>query len=189
MKIFINTLILIILATNSAVFAADAYLYDKDRGLWSLKGPSSEFGVAREYSPGTKLSIVAGTAENGFTQVVDQGGLTSWVPSNYLLPAASVRLDSALLQIEQLKSEHQKSIKKLQVELSAKGPLEEINQKLQSNIAAMQIELEQLKQSNSAISSRFNREVFFAGGATIFVGLLFGWLIGLRGKKRNDAWS
>jgi SH3 domain protein len=189
MKMMISAVFIFVLTGFSSAYAENAYVYDKDKGLWSRKGPSTEFGVAKKYVPGSKLEIVAKTAENGFTQVIDNRGVKSWIPSNYLLPTANIQLDLSLNQIKTLKADHQKAIKKLQAELSARGPLEQINQKLQSNIAAMQIELEQLRQSNDAIGSRFNREVYFAGGATILVGLFFGWLVGLRGRKRNDAWS
>lgn len=169
--------------------AEGAYIYDKDRGLWSRTGPSKEHKVAKKYPPGTKLQIIEGQTENGFTQVMDKNGYKSWILSNYLLPSANIHLDQALIDIAQLKLTHQAEIKRLQSELSARAPLEKTNQNLQAKIAKMQIELDQLTQSNDVISSRFNREVFFAGGLTIFVGILFGWVFAARGRKRNDAWG
>jgi len=178
-----------LLMTSFLVSAESAYIYDKDRGLWSLTGPSKEYKVAKKYPPGTKLQIVDGKTENGFTQIMDKNGFKSWILSNYLLPSANINLDKALAEIEQLKLSHQTEIKRLQAELSARAPLEKTNQNLQAKIAKMQIELDQLTQSNDVISSRFNREVFFAGGLTIFIGILFGWVFAARGRKRNDAWG
>ena len=169
--------------------AESAYIYDKDRGLWSLTGPSKEYKVSKKYPPGTKLQIIQGKAENGYSQVMDKNGLKSWILSNYLLPAANVTLDQAVLDLEQLKVTHQSEIRRLQSDLKARAPLEKTNQNLQAKIAKMQIELDQLTQKNDVISSRFNREVFFAGGLTIFVGILFGWVFAARGRKRNDAWG
>ncbi len=104
-------------------------------------------------------------------------------------PTANILLDDALNQIEKLSHKHQAEILSLQRKIKAMEPLEKINQKLQSQSAETKIQLEQLQQSNTAISSRFNREVFFAGGLTILVGIFLGWLISLRGKKRSSAWS
>ena len=189
MKILLFFVFLVSTWLSFSLNAESAYIYDKDKPLWSLAGASKDFRVEFKYPPGTKLQIIAGEVENGYTHVIDAKGRKSWIPSNYLLPSANVFLDKALDDIEKQKSIHQRELKRLQAELSAKAPLEKINQKLQSKIARMQIELNILKQSNSAISNRFNREVFFAGGLTIFIGILFGWIFGVRGRKRNDAWS
>jgi len=189
MKKIVLFLFIPLLIASFFVSAESAYIYDKDRGLWSRTGPSKEYKVSKKYPPGTKLQIVDGKTENGFTQIMDKNGFKSWILSNYLLPSANINLDKALVEIEQLKLTHQAEIKRLQAELSARAPLEETNRNLQAKIAQMQIELDQLTQSNDVISSRFNREVFFAGGLTIFIGILFGWVFAARGRKRNDAWG
>ena len=182
------TLLLLTLVSYD-LMAQDAYIYDKDRGLWSRTGPSKEYRVAKKYPPGTKLEILDTPSENGFSQVMDKNGYKSWILSNYLQPAANVNLDQALVDLESQKKRYLEEVNRLQAELSARAPLEKTNEALQEKIAKMQVELEQLEQSNEVISSRFNREVFFAGGLTIICGILFGWLFGSRNKKRNSAWS
>lgn len=189
MRYAIIPIVITLLTLSFTTFAENAYIYDKDRGLWSRSGPSKEHRVAKKYPPGTKLQVLDVESENGFNQVMDKNGYKSWILSNYLLPSANVNLDSALEEIKALKIKHQDETNRLQSELSARAPLEKRNQALQAKIAKMQMELEQLSQSNDVISSRFNREVFFAGGLTIFVGILFGWFFAARGRKRNDAWS
>lgn len=175
------------------VTAEDAYIYEQEqvqeRGIWTRTGPSKEYRVSHRYLPGTKLSIIAGTATNGYTQVIDNGGRKSWVRSSVLTPTLNVLLDQARLQIAELKQTHEDEIKALQAELSARAPLEKMNQTLQSKVAEMQFELENLRQSNQAMSAGFDRDTYFAGGATVIVGLFLGWLLGLRGRKRNSAWN
>ncbi|MBV1907884.1 MAG: hypothetical protein KUG78_01095 [Kangiellaceae bacterium] len=189
MKLIISILIVLGVVASFSTLANNAYIYDKSKIIWSLKGPSKEFSVAVKYPPGTKLTSIAGTENNGYTQVVDSRGRKSWVISSLLLPTANILLDQTRIEISALKVEHGKQVRELQSELAARAPLEKMNETLQSNIAGMQVELEQLRQSNSAMSNRFNREVYFAGGITVIVGILFGWIFGLRGRKRNSAWS
>ncbi len=172
------------------ISAKTVYVYDKAK-LWSRTGPSNEFKVYLKLSPGTRLEVVGQNIETGYTQVRDIKQREFWIKSEYLAatPTANILLDDALNKIKNLSQHHKTNVNALERRIKTMQPLENINQKLQSKIAKMDIELERLTQSNEAISSRFNREVFFAGGITIIVGILFGWVFGLRGRKRNDAWS
>jgi len=193
MKITVSLLLSIMAFYSLNAAAESAYIYEQEqvqeRGIWTRTGPSNEFKVSNKYLPGTKLNIIAGTSSNGYTQVIDSRGRKSWIRSSVLTPTANTLLDQARLDMAKMQTEHDKQIKTLQAELSARAPLEKMNESLQSNIAEMQIELEQLRQANTAMSSRFNREVYFAGGVTILVGILFGWIFGLRGRKRSSAWG
>ena len=172
------------------VSAKSVYVYDKAK-LWSRTGPSNEFKVYIKLLPGTRLEVLGENTETGYTQVRDDKQRDFWIKSEYLAvtPTANILLDEALNKIKRLSQQHKTNIQVLERRIKTMEPLEKINQKLQSKIATTDIELERLKQSNEAISNRFNREVFFAGGITIIVGILFGWVFGLRGRKRNDAWS
>jgi uncharacterized protein YgiM (DUF1202 family) len=172
-----------------ALMAENGYIYEKNKGIWSLKGSSKDFGVHTKYPAGTLLEIIKNEEQNGYSHVSDENGNQSWILSSYLLPAKSVLLDKALLDMEQLKISHELGLKKLQSALSARAPLEEVNQKLQSKIATMQMELEELRHAKSLFTDRFNREVYFAGGVTIIVGIFLGWLFFSGRRKRNDAWG
>lgn len=189
MKIILYFLLIITACLAFQSQAESAYIYDKDRIIWTLKGPAKDFGVFDKYVPGSKFQIVPGKSENGFTLVIDDSGRQSWIPSNYLLPSANVLFDKARKDITKQKDDHAKKVKQLQSDIAARAPLEEVNRKLQSKLAKMQNELQILRESNRAFSSRFNREIFFAGGSTVIVGILFGWLFGVRGRKRHDGWS
>lgn len=173
----------------SALMADSAYIYDKNKGLWSLRGAAKDFKVDTKYPPGSLFKIIAGQEKNGYSLVGDENGHQSWILSSHLLPVKSIELDKALLDIQQLKTSHEGELKKLQSALNARAPLEKVNQKLQSKIAKMQIDLEQLEHINNAFTNSFNREVFFAGGTTIIAGIFFGWLIFSGGRKKNDAWN
>jgi len=178
------------LVSAKAALAQTVYVYDKAK-LWTHTGPSNEYKVAKELSPGTRLEVMTVNTETGYTQVKDIKQREFWIKSEYLTatPTANILLDDALNKIKQLSQQHQTKVQALERRIKSMQPLENINQKLQSKIAEMDIDLERLNQSNEAISSRFNREVFFAGGLTIIIGIVFGWVFGLRGRKRNSAWS
>ncbi len=193
MKAITLLLLSVMFFIGPAAIAESAYIYEQeqiqDRGIWTRTGPSKEYKVSNRYLPGTKLSIIAGTATNGYTQIIDNRGRKSWIRSSVLTPTSNVLLDQARLEIAELKQNHEDEVKALQAELSARAPLEKMNQTLQSKIAEMQFELESLRQANQAMSAGFDRDTYFAGGVTVIVGILLGWLFGLRGRKRNSAWS
>ncbi len=175
---------------TKAVSAKSVYVYDKAK-LWSRTGPSNQFKVYLKLLPGTRLEVIGENTETGFTRVRDVKQREFWVKSDFLTPkpTANILLDDALSKMDKLSKQHQTNIQALERKIKTMQPLENINQKLQTKIAKMNIEIEQLKQSNSAMSTRFYRDVFFAGGVTILAGMLFGWFFSSRGRKRNDAWS
>ena len=190
MKINLFSIFCLLGLVGCPISAKTVYVYDKAK-LWSRTGPSNEFKVYLKLLPGTHLEVLGENTETGYTQVRDVKQREFWIKSDYLTatPTANILLDDALNKIDKLSQQHMSNIQALERRIKIMQPLENINQKLQSKIATMEIELERLTQSNAAISSRFNREVYFAGGITIIVGILFGWVFGLRGRKRNDAWS
>ncbi len=166
-----------------------AYVYDKGK-IWTRSGPSKEFRVKHKVLPGTKLDILSENTDSGYTQVKDIKGREFWIKSNYLTktPTASLLLENALNRLDKERSQSTQEIQKLQREINAMKPLKEINLNLQSKISNLKIKLEQTELSNNAFSKRFNREIFFAGGATILVGIILGLLFGGRSKKQNDGW-
>jgi uncharacterized protein YgiM (DUF1202 family) len=172
------------------ISAKSVYVYDKAK-LWSRTGPSNQFKVYLPLLPGTRLEVIGENTETSYTQVRDVKQREFWVKSDFLTskPTANILLSEALNKIDKLSQQHTTNIQALERKIKTMQPLESINQKLQTKIAKMNIEMEQLKQSNSAMSTGFYRDVFFAGGVTILVGILFGWFFSLRGRKRNDAWS
>ena len=189
MKLGSIFLLMICSCISSGLMAENAYIYDKNRLIWTLKGAAKDFKVDDKYPPGTLFEILNTEEKNGYTHVSDENGNESWILSSYLLTAESIEFDQLLIDMKALKINHETELKKLQAALSARAPLENVNQKLQSKIAKMQLELEQLRHSNNSFVNRFNREVFFAGGITIIAGIFCGWLFFSGGRKRNDAWS
>jgi len=190
MKNFLLSALCLICISSLPVFSATVYVYDKAK-LWGHTGPSNEYKVYIKLLPGTKLEVISENTQTGFTQVKDRKQRQFWVKSEYLTstPTANILLNDALNKIDSSAAAHQLSEQALERQITTMKPLQEINQTLQSKIAKMQLELEQLSLANSAISGRFYRELFFAGGVTVLVGIFLGWIFAARGKKRNDAWS
>ncbi|MFT6732591.1 MAG: SH3 domain protein [Polaribacter sp.] len=190
-KISIFTAILFsILVISTNIQAEIAYVFDKGK-IWTRSGPSKDFKVKHKILPGTQLDVLSENTETGYTQVKDIKGREFWIKSGYLTstPTASLLLESALNRLDKVTLKSTQDIQILKREIREMQSLKEINQKLQSKIFNLNIKLEQVEQSNSAFSKRFNREIFFAGGLTILVGMIFGWLFGGRSKKRNDGWG
>lgn len=179
-----------LLVLAKTVSAKTVYVHDKEK-LWSRTGPSNEFKVFVKLLPGTRLDVLGENTETGYTQVKDIKQREFWIKSEYLtaMPTANIQLDNARSEIKKLSQQHKTKVQALDKRIKTMQPLENINQNLQTKIAGMNLEMEQLKQSNSAMSTRFYRDVFFAGGITIIAGILFGWFFGSRGRKRNSAWS
>lgn len=171
------------------ILAADVYVYDKAK-LWSRTGPSNEYKVYIQLLPGTRLEVIGENTQTGFTQVKDRKDREFWVKSEYLssTPTANILLNDALNKIDLNAAKYQSTVQSLEQQITTMKPLGEINESLQAKIAEMELELEQLRLSNKAISGRFYRELFFAGGLTVLAGMFLGWAFGARGKKRNDGW-
>ena len=184
-SVFFATLIM-----SFNIQAEIAYVYDKGK-IWTRSGPSKDFRVKHKVLPGTKLDILSENIETGYTQVKDIKGREFWIKSDYLTrtPTASLLLETALNRLDKERAQSKQEIQKLQREISSMKSLKEINLNLQSKISNLNIKLEQVELSNNAFSKRFNREIFFAGGATIVVGIILGFLFGGRSKKRDDGWS
>ncbi|PHS16879.1 MAG: hypothetical protein COA86_11510 [Kangiella sp.] len=184
------SIFLAILVMSFNIQAEIAYVYDKGK-IWTRSGPSKDFRVKHKVLPGTKLDILSENIETGYTQVKDIKGREFWIKSDYLTrtPTANLLLETALNRLDKDNLRSKQEIQKLKREIDSMKSLKEINLNLQSKISNLNIKLEQVELSNNAFSKRFNREIFFAGGATIVVGIILGFLFGGRSKKRNDGWG
>ncbi len=185
-----SPIILSMLIMSSNIQAEIAYVYDKGK-VWTRSGPSKDFRVKYKVLPGTKLDILSENIETGYTQVKDIKDREFWIKSDYLTrtPTANLLLETALNQLDKERAQSKQEIQQLQREINSMKSLKDINLNLQSKISNLNIKLEQVELSNNAFSKRFNREIFFAGGATIVVGIILGFLFGGRSKKRNDGWG
>lgn len=174
---------------SSIAFAESAYVYDKQK-VWTRKGPSKDFGVKIKVLPGTRVDILSVNTETGFTQVKDVKGREFWIQTAYLskTPTANLQLESALQENQKIRQDSKRQIDELKKRVTSLESLESINQNLQGQLSKLKVSMEQLEQSNIALTSRFNREVFFAGGLTVIGGLLVGLILGSRGRKQKDGW-
>lgn len=176
--------------TSLSVASKDVYVYDKAK-VWSRTGPSDGFRVQLKLLPGTKLEVVSENSETGYTQLRDRKQRVFWMKSEYLstTPTANILLDDALNTIDKSVETHRREVQSLEKEIVAMKPLESNNRELLAKIAEMELEIERLTLSNTAMSGRFFREIFLAGGVTVLVGMFLGWIFGARRKKRSNAWG
>ena len=190
MKVNLITVALFSIFFCPNLLAETAYVYDKGK-VWTRSGPTKDFRVKYKVLPGTKLDVLSENSDTGYTQVKDIKGREFWIKSDFLsrTPTANLLLESALNNLDKERAQSKREIQKLKREINSMKSLKDINQNLQLKISNLNIKLEQVEQSNSAFSKRFNRDIFFSGGATIVTGIILGLLFGGRSKKRNDGWN
>ncbi|MGB0495094.1 MAG: hypothetical protein ACPGJI_01965 [Kangiellaceae bacterium] len=187
---FAQITMFLLLLTSHSLIAEVAYVYDKGK-IWTRSGPSKDFRVKYKVLPGTQLEILSENTDTGYSQAKDIKGREFWIKSDYVTktPTANLLLENALNNLDRVTAQSKQEIQKLKREIGEMKSLKEINQNLQLKISNLNIKLEQLEQTNKAFKKGFDREMYFAGGLTILVGIIFGFLFGGRTKKRNDGWS
>lgn len=190
MKNTLTRILYILCIVSLPVSAKSAYVHDKEK-LWSRTGPSDSYKVYIKLRPGTKLEIIGEDVDTQYTQVKDHKDREFWIKTAYLTatPTSDILLSQALKRIDKTTKAHQEKVQELTRQITAMQPLEKINQNLQAKISAMEIEMEQLRLAHAGLKGGFDREMYFAGGVTILVGMLFGWIFSSRGKKRDSSWS
>jgi len=175
---------------NLSAISKNVYVYDKAK-VWSRTGPSDGFKVQYKLLPGTKLEVIGEDLETSYTQVRDLKQRVFWMKSEYLssTPTANILLEDALNTIDKSAQSHQREVLSLEKQIVAMKPLESSNRELLARLAEMELEIERLTLSNNAMSGRFFREIYLAGGVTVLVGMFLGWIFGARRKKRSNAWD
>jgi len=148
--------------------------------VWTRTGPSDEYRLKFQLFAGEPVTLLAENNDTGYAQIRDQKGREAWVKREYLMTEKSkaILLEEAREQIAELK-----------VKIARLEPLQAETQSLKDELARLQVAHQQVLEQNQIYSSRFNREVFFAGGVTVLAGILFGWLFGRSGRKRKSGWS
>jgi len=190
MKNTLISILYIICVVSLPISAKSVYVYDKAKIL-GRSGPSDSYRGVINFLPGTKLEIIGENVETQYTQVRDQKEREYWIKTEYLTPTptSNILLAQALKRIEKSTQAHQEKVQELSRKIKTMEPLEKINQNLQSKISAMDIEMEQLKLANSALKGGFDRDMYFAGGITIIIGIILGWIFSSRSGKRESSWS
>ena len=120
-------------------------------------------------------------SKSKFVEIEDDKGRSGWLPTDNL-----VADKTAVYQLADARGQ----IGQMQLELKDLRPLVETNKQLQDKFASLQVELQQLQEQNQIYRSRFNSEIFFAGGITVFAGIILGFIIGrASARKKNSGWS
>jgi|GEM_PF-2890054 len=179
------------LSVNGASAAEIAYVDDQIK-IWTHTGPSTQYKVKHQLTPGTRFEVLQRNEETGFVEIKDELGRVSWLDSKYLTnkPTANRLLVDANKEILRLKNNHTQKVDNLEKRLRELQPLESTNKNLQGELAKLQTDFEQIRQEKQVYEGRFNREVFFSGAVVFIGGMFFGWILSkLGGRKRNSGWN
>ena len=103
--------------------------------------------------------------------------------------AVQERLAAALLQIEQMKADHQQQVAALKQSLNSANAIVEKSKSFQNQISELQTVNSRLTQQNELFKDRFSQESFLAGAAAIIVGILIGVIFGRISKRKRSGWN
>lgn len=189
MKIkIILSLFLFVIA--GSVTAETLYLSDKIK-VWSRTGPSNEYRVKYQFTPGSKFEVLQKNEQTGFIEVKDQQGRNSWFSSKFLTSKVThnIKLAEARQRIKSLSEAHDKKVEQLEKRLKELAPLEANNRELQAKFAKLEVELEQTRQKSEMYASGFNSEAYLSGAIVVLGGMFIGWLLSrIGGNKKRSGW-
>ncbi len=200
MKLFIiKALTYLTLLLGSALVYAEKTAYVTDNLSTAVRsGTSSEYRILFYVPAGSAITVLDDPAENGYIKVRDERGREGWTLERFITDTKGARirlaetqqkLSEALLEIENLKKQHQSEIKALTARLDSANEIVERSKSFQKELSELQTRNTTLEQQNRRLADRFQQEVFFAGAIVVVGGALIGVIIGRFSRKKRSAWN
>jgi SH3 domain protein len=161
-------------------------------------GTSTEYRILFYVPAGAAITVLDEPAENGYIKVRDERGREGWTLERFITNTKGARirlaetqqqLSEALLEIENLKKQHQNEIKALTARLNAANEIVEKSKSFQQELSELQTRNTVLEQQNRRLADRFQQEVFFAGAIVVVAGAIIGMLIGRFTRRKRSAWN
>lgn len=161
-------------------------------------GATNEYRILYYLPAGSQLTVLDDPAENGFIKIRDDRGREGWTLERFITEQKGARirlaetqeqLSKALLEIENLKKQHQQQISALQDKMNKSQNLLDEAKNFQQTISELQTKNSTLQQQNRRMNDRYLQEWFFAGAAVIIVGIVIGLLIGRMSRKKKSGWA
>ncbi len=193
----ILTYIALLAASTVALAEKTAYVTD-NLSTAVRSGTSSEYRIVFYVPAGSAVTVLDDPAENGYIKVRDDRGREGWTLERFITDTKGARirlaetqqkLSEALLEIENLKKQHQSEIKALTSRLESANEIVEKSKSFQMELSEIQTRNTTLEQQNKRLADRFQQEVFFAGAIVVVGGALIGVIIGRFSRKKRSAWN
>jgi SH3 domain protein len=189
--------ILLLFASSLALAERVAYVTD-NLSTAVRSGTSTEYRILFYVPAGAAITVLDEPAENGYIKVRDEKGREGWTLERFITNTKGARirlaetqqqLSEALLEIENLKKQHQSEIKALTARLNAANEIVEKSKTFQQQLSELQTRNTVLEQQNRRLADRFQQEVFFAGAIVVIAGAIIGIFIGRYARKKRSAWN
>ena len=168
--------------------AAESYISD-EIGVTMRSGPTNRYRVVGNLRAGTAIKVLQQDETNKTTQVTTlDGKTTGWVKTEYVSNKQTVLAQYQSLQTEA--SSLQLQVSSLNQQLSDKDSVAAQNEALQLKVTELENQVDQLSQQADLQTSRFRKDVFYAGALTVFISMLIAWLItrAAYGRRQRSGW-
>jgi SH3 domain protein len=206
---------LAVLAASPAALAQSSHYVTDELRVNLRTGAGNDYRIRERIRSGTGLTILA--ERGGWTRVRTEGGLTGWMPSQYVtadapavtrLPTMETELtdarerilalesrlqrvrnerDSAHERLEQLENERDKLA--AQIEQASRGlELAEENQRLKKTNVDLKRRIQELNNRVEGLAGQNRQQWFLVGAGVLGAGLIVGLLLGrVRGARRGRS--
>ena len=196
MRLFKGLLALSVLLFSFSSIAQDdkptnAYISD-DLFVYMLAGSGKNYRILGTVQAGTEIQLT-GEEANGYSEIIDPKGKTTWVETQFISTNPSLR--NVIAELNSKLAQHTESQLINETALSeAKDTilvLTSKNNELSQNIDQINKELTLVKSKLKDQDQEILTQWFFNGAMVLGVGLLLGVLLpGLLGRKRKSgSWS
>lgn len=182
----------LLLAEETSDNLAAGYISD-DLFIYMHAGPGNNYRILGSINAGTEIKLT-GKVENEYTQIIDNKARETWVENRYINNTPGIRS-----QVERLKEElasNAASNSNLSNKLTTtNSEIEQLNQAskaFESQVKALNEELEATKLKIKNQDTELKKEWFFNGAIVLVIGLLLGLIIpklASRKKSSMENWG
>ncbi|MEM9102489.1 MAG: TIGR04211 family SH3 domain-containing protein [Pseudomonadota bacterium] len=181
--------VLLSMVWSSMSLANNRFITDQI-DIYVRSGPTTAYKLVDSVSTGEAVTLLETNTETGFSRIEDAKGKSFWIETRHITtePPARTQLDTLKKELNELKANHEKKLREQSAKLRSHDQVVSENQKLTQQINELDNKVEMLEQFKHQAESRFQKDVFAAGGAIMAVGLLLGFIFSKFGgsKRRRD---
>ncbi|MEX0447067.1 TIGR04211 family SH3 domain-containing protein [Xenorhabdus sp. SGI246] len=186
-----------------SVYAEEKRYVSDELSAYTRSGPSNQHRIMGSLNAGAEVVLVNPKSENGYSQIRDNKGRTSWILTSELsaipslrerIPAMEQKIKTLTEQLANIDNSWNQRTAEMQNKVAASdkiiNDLKTENAKLQSKLTVAEKKVEianlQLDDKQRAIILQW----FMYGGAVAGIGLLLGLLLPhiVPRRKRKDRW-
>lgn len=157
--------------------------------IYLRAGPGPDYRLLGSITAGTRVSLLNVDREAGYAEIIDDRQRTGWVEIRFVSRIPTIRYQLEDMQAEVSSKDTQMQQMQAEVDAVMKNLEKFDSQKAELNRKISQ-QLEEIGRLNEQIAKREranNMQWFTRGAILAGVSILFGYLLGLFGRKRNNS--